>query len=66
MVALVKGRERQREREKLLLLLLLLLTSDMASECKLDAHDLSAVYIIDSKATRTIRQILMTTVNGSI
>ena len=35
----------------------------MASESELAAHDLSAVYIIDGKATRTIRQILITTVN---
>lgn len=58
-----KGNEREREggdgkgdREKLL-------TSEMASEYELDAHDPSAVYIIDSKATRTIRQILLTIVN---
>jgi len=61
-------RKRERERKKLLLLmlLLLLLTSDMASECELDAHDLSTVYILDGKATRTIRQILTTSINWNL
>ena len=51
------------EQQLVPMMLLLLLTSVVASKCELDAYDLSAVYIWVGKATRTIRQILTSTIN---